>query len=384
MADVVGRHRKKTEYYFDYSLVFIIIFLVGFGLIMLYSSSSYMAAQKYGDEAYWLKKQGLWSTIGLIGMIVLSFIPYKFWEHFATAAYFVSAALIPCVLFFPARNGARRWIYIIKDKVYLQPAEIAKLCMILFLASFISRLGPAIRTRKGFWTCIGLALPHTAMIYFITDNLSSAIIVMGITVVMLFVASPEYKRFLLLGAGALAAAALVVFIVTRFTEKLGFRGERILAWMDPEAYASDVGFQTLQGLYAIGSGGIWGKGLGQSIQKLGYIPEAQNDMIFSIICEELGMFGAIAIMLMFVLLIWRLVVIANNATDLFGALFVVGVLGHVAIQVILNISVVTNTMPNTGISLPFISYGGSAVLFQMAEIGVCLNVARSIELKDAA
>ena len=207
---------------------------------------------------------------------------------------------------------------------------------------------------------------------------------MGITVVMLFVASPEYKRFLLLGAGALAAAALVVFIVTRFTEKLGFRGERILAWMDPEAYASDVGFQTLQGLYAIGSGGIWGKGLGQSIQKLGYIPEAQNDMIFSIICEELGMFGAIAIMLMFVLLIWRLVVIANNATDLFGALFVVGVLGHVAIQVILNISVVTNTMPNTGISLPFISYGGSAVLFQMAEIGVCLNVARSIELKDAA
>ncbi|MBO4807674.1 MAG: cell division protein FtsW [Lachnospiraceae bacterium] len=384
MAESFSRRKKKTEYYFDYSLVFIIIFLVGFGLIMLYSSSSYMASQKYNDAAYWLKRQGIWSALGIGVMLVLSFIPYHFWERFSTIAYFVSMALIPCVLFFPKRNGARRWIFIgPNDRFSLQPAEIAKLCLILFLASFITRLGPAIRSRKGFWTVILMALPHTAMIYFITDNLSSAIIIMGITAVMLFVASPEYKRFIILAAGVLAAGALVVLIVTRFSDKLGFRGARILAWLDPEAYASDTGFQTLQGLYAIGSGGIWGKGLGQSIQKLGYIPEAQNDMIFSIICEELGLFGAIAILLMFVLLVWRLVVIANNATDMFGALFVVGVLGHVAIQVILNVAVVTNTVPNTGISLPFISYGGSAILFQMAEIGVCLNVARSIELKDA-
>lgn len=383
MAEAGTARRKKTEYYFDYSLIFIIIFLVGFGLIMLYSSSSYMATQKYHDAAYWLKRQGIWSVIGVLLMLFLSFIPYHFYEHFATIGYFASLALIPCVLFFDAHHGARRWIYLWNDRLSLQPAEIAKFAMILFLASFISRLGGAIRTRKGFLTALGVTMPHVLAIYFITDNLSSAIIILGIAVVMLFVGSPEYKRFILLGAGLLGAAALVVFSVSRFSDKLGFRGARILAWIDPEAHASDYGFQTLQGLYAIGSGGVWGKGLGQSIQKLGYIPEAQNDMIFSIICEELGLFGGIAILLMFVLLIWRLVVIANNASDLFGALFVVGVLGHIAIQVILNVAVVTNTIPNTGISLPFISYGGSAILFQMAEIGVCLNVAKSIELKEA-
>ncbi len=383
MAEAGTARRKKTEYYFDYSLIFIIIFLVGFGLIMLYSSSSYMATQKYHDAAYWLKRQGIWSVIGLLLMIFLSFIPYHFYEHFATLGYFVSLVLIPCVLFFDKHHGARRWIYLWNDRLSLQPAEIAKFAMILFLASFISRLGGAIRTRKGFLTSLAITMPHVLAIYFITDNLSSAIIILGIAVIMLFVGSPEYKRFILLGAGLLGAAALVVFSVSRFSDKLGFRGARILAWLDPEAHASDYGFQTLQGLYAIGSGGVWGKGLGQSIQKLGYIPEAQNDMIFSIICEELGLFGGIAILLMFVLLIWRLVVIANNASDLFGALFVVGVLGHIAIQVILNVAVVTNTIPNTGISLPFISYGGSAILFQMAEIGVCLNVANSIELKEA-
>ena len=163
---------------------------------------------------------------------------------------------------------------------------------------------------------------------------------------------------------------------------MGFRSERILAWLNPEAHSSDKGFQTVQALYAIGSGGILGKGLGQSMQKLGFLPEAQNDMIFSIICEELGLFGAIAIILMFLLLIWRFMVIASNATDLFGALLVVGVMGHIAIQVILNIAVVTNTIPNTGISLPFISYGGSAVMFLLIEIGMVLSVAKGIKLKD--
>ena len=152
--------------------------------------------------------------------------------------------------------------------------------------------------------------------------------------------------------------------------------------MDPEAYASGKGFQTLQALYAIGSGGIFGKGLGRSMQKLGFIPEAQNDMIFSIICEELGLFGAIAIILLFLLLIWRFMIVANNAPDLFGALLVVGVMGHIAIQVILNIAVVTNTIPNTGISLPFISYGGSSVMFLLIEIGLVLSVSHSIRFRE--
>ena len=160
-----------------------------------------------------------------------------------------------------------------------------------------------------------------------------------------------------------------------------YRGNRVLAWLNPEAYVSDTGYQTLQALYAIGSGGVWGKGLGQSMQKLGFIPEAQNDMIFSIICEELGLFGAIAIILMFIMLIWRLMVIANNAPDLFGALLVVGVMGHMAIQVILNIAVVTNTIPNTGISLPFFSYGGTALIILLAEMGIVLSISRSANLE---
>ena len=162
----------------------------------------------------------------------------------------------------------------------------------------------------------------------------------------------------------------------------GFRGTRILAWLNPEAYSDNTGFQTLQALYAIGSGGLWGKGLGQSMQKLGFLPEAQNDMVFSIICEELGLFGAFCVILLFVMLLWRMMVIANNAPDLFGALLVVGVMGHFAIQVVLNIAVVTNSIPNTGITLPFISYGGTSILFLMSEVGLVLNVSKSIRLRD--
>jgi cell division protein FtsW len=156
--------------------------------------------------------------------------------------------------------------------------------------------------------------------------------------------------------------------------------ERLQIWLNQEEHAK--GYQTLQGLYAIGSGGLFGKGLGASMQKLGFVPEAQNDMIFSIICEELGLFGAVIVITMFLVLLWRMMLIANNAPDLFGSLLVVGVMGHIAIQVILNIAVVTNTIPNTGISLPFISYGGTSVMFLLIEIGLVLNVAKKIQLKE--
>lgn len=168
-------------------------------------------------------------------------------------------------------------------------------------------------------------------------------------------------------------------------EKIGllqpYQLERIHVWLDPEAYPMDGGFQVLQGLYAIGSGGLVGKGLGESIQKMGFVPEAQNDMIFSIICEELGLFGAVSVILIFLFMIYRFMLIANNAPDLFGALLVVGVMGHIAIQVILNIAVVTNTIPNTGITLPFISYGGTSVLFLMIEMGMVLSVSNQIKLE---
>ena len=204
----------------------------------------------------------------------------------------------------------------------------------------------------------------------------------SIAVIMVFVASPDYKKFVIMVLLVVGAASVLIYLVASGSDILKFRGNRIRSWLDPESDPSDTGFQTLQGLYAIGSGGIWGKGLGQSMQKLSFLPEAQNDMIFSIICEELGLFGAVAVILMFIMLLWRMMVIANNATDLFGAMLVVGVMGHIAVQAILNIAVVTATIPNTGISLPFISYGGSSVMFLLIEIGLVLSVARRIQLKE--
>ena len=377
---MAGRRRsQKTEYYFDYSLLFIILFLTGFGLVMIYSASAYDATTQNLNEDYYLMHQAFAAALGLVGMFFVSHIPYHFWERFAVIGYVVSLILIAPLGV--EVNGARRWLNL---GMSIQPAEIAKLAMILFLATFICKMGRNIRTSRGFLTVIGVSLPHVFCIWKITNNLSSAIIVLGIAVLMLFVASPQYKPFFIIGGiGALAVIG-VIFGVKQLQsiEGLDFRFARIMAWLDPEAYASGKGFQTLQALYAIGSGGIFGKGLGQSIQKLGFLPEQQNDMIFSIICEELGLFGGIAVILIFLLLIWRLMIIANNASDLFGALLVVGVLGHIAIQVILNVAVVTNSMPNTGVSLPFISYGGSSILFLLIEMGLVMSVARGIKVRD--
>lgn len=377
------KNGKQPDRFFDYTLLFIVLFLLGFGLIMVYSTSSYEAAMTASlnyDEAYYLKHQAMATALGLAAMVLVSNIPYHFWERFAVLGYVVSAVMIPLVLtpLGIEANGARRWLNL---GMSVQPAEVAKLCMILFLASFICKMGKGIRSMKGFCVVLAVPLPICLMVWKITNNMSSAIIIFGIAFLMLFVASPDYKKFVLMFLIGIAGAALIVFAIVQMKDSdLSFRGDRILAWLNPEEYASGTGFQTLQALYAIGSGGIFGKGLGQSMQKLGFLPEAQNDMIFSIICEELGLFGGIAVILLFILLIWRFMVIANNAPDLFGALLVVGVMGHIAIQVILNIAVVTNTIPNTGISLPFISYGGSSVMFLLIEIGLVLSVAKGIKL----
>ncbi|MDE5910311.1 MAG: FtsW/RodA/SpoVE family cell cycle protein [Lachnospiraceae bacterium] len=376
------RNKGQQESFFDYTLLFIVLFLLAFGLVMLYSTSSYDGSQQ-GDPAFYLKRQLTSTIIGLGSMMVVANIPYHFWEHFAVLGYVASIILILLIIPFGYEaNGAKRWLRV--AGMSIQPAEIAKLGMILFLASLICRMGRKIRTGKGFMIVLMIPMPICLLVWKVTENMSSAIIIFGIAALMLFVSSPDYKRFILLGLAGAAVCVLAVFVIVNLADSgsLGVRGTRILAWLDPEAYASGKGFQTLQALYAIGSGGILGKGLGQSMQKLGFLPEAQNDMIFSIICEELGLFGAISILLLFILLIWRFMVIANNAQDLFGALLVVGVMGHIAIQVILNVAVVTNTIPNTGISLPFISYGGSSVLFLLVEIGIVLSVGRGIRLKD--
>ena len=385
----IAKRKKKeaSEYFFDYSLLFIVLFLLGFGLVMIYSASSYEAFQEFKDEAYYLKKQLTAIAIGLVMMIIVANIPYHFWERFALLGYLVSMALVPLVLtpLGVESHGAKRWIKIPGLGLNLQPAEVAKLGMILFLAVLVCKMGKSVRTMKGFIIMVLVPMPVVLEVYLITKNLSSAIIILGISVLMVFVASPDYKKFVIMGAAGVAVIAVVIFVIVSSYasgDQMAWRSERIVAWLDPESQAQGKGFQTIQALYAIGSGGIWGKGLGQSMQKLSFLPEAQNDMIFSIICEELGLFGGIAVIVMFLLLIWRLMIIANNAPDLYGALLVVGVLGHIAVQVILNIAVVTNTIPNTGISLPFISYGGSSVMFLLIEIGLTLSVAKGIRLKD--
>lgn len=360
----------------DYVLLTVVLFLVVFGLLMIYSTSSYES----GD--FYLKKQLQSTIVGFAGLAVMIKLPYKYLQKFDFLAVFVSIVLLLLVVtpLGVTRNGARRWLDF--KIISFQPAEVAKIGVIIYLASIIQKLESlgknAIRTPKGLAI---IMIPPTiiaALIYGITKNLSSAIIIMGIAVAMLFVAVPDYKWFVGMGAAVVAAAtAVVLYVANSDAGGSGFRLARIRAWLDPESYSTDEAFQTLQALYAIGSGGIWGKGLGQSMQKRGFLPEAQNDMIFSIICEELGLFGAMTIILLFVILIWSCMVVANKAVDRFGSLLVVGVMAHYAIQVILNIAVVTNTIPNTGITLPFISYGGTAALFLLAEIGIVLNVSKS-------
>ena len=382
MANRFSLQNLKRTRYFDSVLLVSVALLLVFGLVMLYSVSSYDGNVTYGDSAYFFKKQLTSVVFGLVAMLIVSVIPYRFWQKLYIIGYGVAFfTLLLIIPFGRMSHGAKRWLMVAGFSI--QPAEIAKAAIIITLAVILCRMGTGINTWKGLLVTFAPALLLSGMIYVITNNLSSAIIVVGIAFAMCYVASSDYKRFIGLVLTGSALAALFVFLIVQNKDSsLGYRGERVLAWLDPNAYASGKGFQILQSLYAIGSGGYMGKGIGESMQKLGYIPEAQNDMIFSIICEELGFVGAICVIALFLILVWRCFVIANSAPDMFGALLVVGVMAHIAIQVILNIGVVTNTIPNTGISLPFISYGGSSVLFLLIEIGFVLSVSRSIYYKE--
>ncbi|MBQ8054414.1 MAG: cell division protein FtsW [Lachnospiraceae bacterium] len=384
VKDRIGERRGLA----DYSLIFIVLFLLSFGLVMLYSTSSYESMAQYNDAAYYLKKQMIFTLFGLFLMVGVSLFPYTLLKKFSVLAYVVSVGLILLIIPFGKEvNGAKRWLDIPLLPIQLQPAEVAKIGLIIFSAMFIEKLGrKALGTVRGFIVPMVPAVAVGVMLWKITDNLSSAIIVIAIVFGMLFVACPDYGKFILIAAVVLVVAVALVWYTVNSadTNSLDFRGERVLAWLDPQAYAGGKGYQTIQALYAIGSGGMFGKGLGQSMQKLGFIPEAQNDMIFSIICEELGLFGAISIMLMFILLLWRFMMIANSADDFYGAMLVVGVISHIAVQVILNIAVVTNTIPNTGVTLPFISYGGSSVVFLLIEVGIVLSVSRGMRREELA
>ncbi|MCI9050921.1 MAG: cell division protein FtsW [Lachnospiraceae bacterium] len=375
------KQAKKRNYY-DYSLFFIIIFLLCFGVIMLYSTTSYQAQMQGQTTTQYLKSHLLGIGIGLTAMIMISKIDYHFWERFAWIGYVVALVLILLVLSPLGKNsnGATRWLRI--GSLTFQPAEFAKIAIILLMAHLIKI---SIKSINKIWTMVklvGITFPVVAMIKIITNNLSSAIIILGIAVVMIFIATPRYDIFVL--GGGVGVGVLAIFLLN--VEKImnigdNFRMGRVIAWLHPEEDPLGKGFQVLQSLYAIGSGGMFGKGLGNSIQKLNFLPEPQNDMIFAIICEELGLFGAVCVILMFVFMLWRFMVIANNAPDLFGTMLVIGIMAHIAIQVILNIAVVTNSMPNTGITLPFISYGGTSAMCLLAEMGLALGVSRKIKVE---
>lgn len=375
--------KKQAVHYFDYSLLAIIIFLMCFGLVMLYSISSYEARTEYGDAMYFLKRQGLIGLGSIVVMMWVSRLDYHMFSKYAAMSYWGSMLLLALVKFTPLGievNGARRWFRLPANQSF-QPAEIMKIAVIIFIPYLICRMGNKVHTLKGSLGVVEWGGLAALGVYVLTDNLSSAIIVMGISCCILFVVHKKQKIFLWIAGGGLAVFVAGSYILGRLLENsTSFRLRRIIAWLNPEKYASTISFQTVQGLYAIGSGGFFGKGLGNGVQKT-VIPEVQNDMILSAICEELGVFGAIIILVLFGLLIYRLLFIAQNAPDLYGALIMTGIMSHIAIQVILNVMVVTNMMPNTGITLPFISYGGTSILFLMIEMGMALGISRRIKLE---
>ena len=278
-------------------------------------------------------------------------------------------------------NGARRWIRL-PGGLSLQPAEFTKIAVILFIAYEICLLGQKAKKWDGIKILLGYGLVATLGVFLLTDNLSTAIIVFAITSILIFVVHPKTKPFV---AGVIAAGIVgiigIIFLKYTLAESDNFRMRRIIAWLNPEANADKDSYQFLQGLYAIGSGGFFGKGLGNSTQKLHAIPEAQNDMILAVICEELGVFGAILVLCLFAFMLYRLLFIARNAPDLYGALIATGIFAHIALQVTLNIAVVTGLMPTTGVTLPFISYGGTAIVILLAEMGIALGISSKIRLK---
>ena len=359
------RHEKRSG--FDYGLLVVVLLLVIIGLIILYSTSSYNGQVRFHDSFYYLKKQAFATSLGLAMMYVMANIDYHIWQKYAVFAYVLSLILSVLVLLIGDEyNGSKRWLSF--GPLSFQPSEFAKIAMILFLASMVVKHAKSMKKIKTLLWIMLLILPIVGLVG--ASNLSTAIIILGIGVILVFVASPLYAQFVWLGVTGVGFLAIFLALES-------YRLERLAIWRNPEKY--EKCYQTLQGLYAIGSGGLFGRGIGNSVQKLGFVPEAQNDMIFSIVCEEWGLVGASFLIILFLLLIWRFFVIATGARDLFGALIATGAMAHMMIQVILNIAVVTNTIPNTGITLPFISYGGTSVLFLLLEMGLVLSVSNLLQ-----
>lgn len=378
MAKVQKSRQKREHYYyqFDYMLLFMTVAIALFGILMIYSASSYTAStSRFSNPYRFVSRQAVGMAGGVVCMLLMARIDYR--ELYLKKinlvyVFYVVCLILQTIVLIPGigieHNGARRWL---KIGMEFQPSEFTKIGVIMFVAYAVYLSRKRLDTFKGFLKVMMYIAP--AILLIAKENLSTAIIVTVIAVGMCFVASKRKRYFVVCGLAGFGLAAAYAMIGG------SFRAGRITSWLDIEN--SPGGFQILQGLYAIASGGITGSGLGESMQKLGYIPEAYNDMIFAVICEELGIVGAVLVMIAFLVLLWRIVIIACNAPDIFGSMICVGVMIHIAIQVLFNIAVVTNTIPSTGVPLPLISYGGTACLIMMMEFGLVLSVSARIKRK---
>lgn len=371
MADRIKEKYMAGKRYFDYPMLFLVIFLICFGLVMVYSTSSYKSVMTYGNSYHWVLRQGFVVILGAVCMFFCCKADYRILksDQIANISLLISFALVAGVLLIgAAKKGSVRWISI--AGIQFQPSEVCKILIVIYLANKLSLNARKLRTFKAHLKIIGPTLPVIGLVIF--QNLSTGLVLCAMVGVMVFVVSPRTRELVVAAVGF--GFAVVIYLATANS----YRNERLQIWLHPETHKK--GFQTMQALYAIGSGGIFGKGLGQSMQKMGFIPESHNDMIFSIICEELGLFGAICLILVFIALIFRMLLIIMNINDLFGSLIVIGFMTHIAIQVFVNIAVVTNTIPPTGIPLPFISYGGTSMLVVMVEMGIVLSISKRIRL----
>ncbi len=360
---------------FDFTFALTVVFLALFGTLMVFSAGRAYAYARYDDGAYFIKRQFIWLLLGLITMLAASHIKPRFYESITPIIYVVTLILLLLVLVIGfVGNGAKRWISI--GPLTIQPSEIAKIAIILILAKYFSDYKEKALEKKNkrlifiYGTVFPIMLMLIPIILVMLQKHLSCIIILGLLGLLMIVGSGANLRYISMCCitGATGVTALALF--TDYTK------ERITVWQNPEAYKLTGGWQTLQGLMAIGSGGLFGVGYGNSVMKHCYVSEPANDMIFAILCEELGFVGAAATILIFIFLIFRGYVIATKASDVFSRLTAFGISTKMAIQVLLNIAVVTNTIPNTGISLPFFSYGGSSLIMIFFEMGLLLSISR--------
>lgn len=376
------KERKKTKMVqkpFDFTLCIIIFVLLALGIVMVLSASAPSSLSKTGSSYTYAIKQIEFAIVGIFLMFFISKIDYRIYKKFYWLAYWVSlVALISVAIpkIGVSVKGATRWI----DLGFgtFQPSEIAKIGLIVFFAGYLTEYKKNLPFFwKGCMACFGLLIPPILILFFVQDHLSAIVVIVSIISIMMIMAGTKIRHFLSIGITGGTAAAIGMFLLATFTDKGSFRLARIITFLDPWKDATDTGWQVIQGLYAIGSGGLFGVGLGQSKQKYLYIPEPHNDFIFAIIAEELGFIGCVTIIVLFAIFIWRGILIAMKAQDSFGSLLAVGITSLVGIQAIINIAVVTSSMPATGMALPFFSYGGTALLILLCSMGVLLNISRS-------